>query len=444
MQKNSFFWEKGSRKRTKARFNLLLLDYGEFFVEDVGVYQYPSPNDGSGRDFFQCDALKVQGRMKLCTKSLIFEPSDGRKPLIKFPFRFMPGGVSEYTLSSSQKSQCTIETSGFFSFSCATLYEMKEDGKIGPYKQIDCDPIEPRELIFALSHSNIGSFLSKISRLRQVYSADECGDSSTASGLLSELTDSSPSAPFDSSKLIDFHEKLRMDVAISVKKIKPLVMFPGYLMLTNLRLYFQPGHLNNVGEATQHFDLENISRLYCRRYLLMDTGLELIMHDGESVLFCFASAANRDFILNSLNSEPHLHNSTITLQDMTLKWQKQEVSNFDYLMFVNNESGRSLSDVAQYPVYPHVVKDFTSKSLDLENPETFRDLSKPIGALNSQRLEFFKDRMNSMPPEDSDFGVPPPFLYGTHYSTPGYVLYYLVRVAPEHMLCLQSGNCVDL
>ena len=29
---------------------------------------------------------------------------------------------------------------------------------------------------------------------------------------------------------------------------------------------------------------------------------------------------------------------------------------------------------------------------------------------------------------------------GTHYSTPGYVLHYLVRVAPEYMLCLQNGK----
>ena len=33
-----------------------------------------------------------------------------------------------------------------------------------------------------------------------------------------------------------------------------------------------------------------------------------------------------------------------------------------------------------------------------------------------------------------------PFLFGTHYSTPGYVLYYLVREAPEYMLRLQSGR----
>lgn len=34
----------------------------------------------------------------------------------------------------------------------------------------------------------------------------------------------------------------------------------------------------------------------------------------------------------------------------------------------------------------------------------------------------------------------PKFLYGTHYSTPGFVLYYLVRKAPEFMLCLQNGK----
>jgi hypothetical protein len=31
----------------------------------------------------------------------------------------------------------------------------------------------------------------------------------------------------------------------------------------------------------------------------------------------------------------------------------------------------------------------------------------------------------------------PPFLYGTHYSCPGYVMFWLVRAAPAHMLRLQ-------
>jgi factor associated with neutral sphingomyelinase activation len=71
---------------------------------------------------------------------------------------------------------------------------------------------------------------------------------------------------------------------------------------------------------------------------------------------------------------------------------------------------------------------------DLNQPSTFRDLSKPIGALNPERLAVFKARYRQIPPGQ------PKFLYGTHYSTPGYVLFYLVRQAPEYMLRLQNGR----
>lgn len=33
----------------------------------------------------------------------------------------------------------------------------------------------------------------------------------------------------------------------------------------------------------------------------------------------------------------------------------------------------------------------------------------------------------------------PPFLYGTHYSCPGYVMYWLVRAAPAHLLRCHTG-----
>lgn len=73
----------------------------------------------------------------------------------------------------------------------------------------------------------------------------------------------------------------------------------------------------------------------------------------------------------------------------------------------------------------------------MTNPDTYRDLSKPIGALNEERLASFQLRFREMPSGSDSI---PPFLYGTHYSTPGYVLYYLVRRAPEHVLRLQNGK----
>jgi hypothetical protein len=42
-----------------------------------------------------------------------------------------------------------------------------------------------------------------------------------------------------------------------------------------------------------------------------------------------------------------------------------------------------------------------------------------LGAINCERLESLKARREELPE--------PSYLYGSHYSTPGFVLYYLVR-----------------
>lgn len=54
----------------------------------------------------------------------------------------------------------------------------------------------------------------------------------------------------------------------------------------------------------------------------------------------------------------------------------------------------------QWPVFPWILADYTSTSLDLESPASFRDLSKPIGALNAQRLESYRFRFREMPRDE--------------------------------------------
>jgi len=122
--------------------------------------------------------------------------------------------------------------------------------------------------------------------------------------------------------------------------------------------------------------------------------------------------------------------------DVLRCWQNGELSNFEYLLALNSAAGRSFHDLSRYPVFPWVISDYTSSKLDLNNPASFRDLSKPIGAINKTRLDYFLSRLKSM----EDTSMDEAFLYGTHYSAPGYVLYFLVRSMPEHMLCLQNGK----
>jgi hypothetical protein len=59
---------------------------------------------------------------------------------------------------------------------------------------------------------------------------------------------------------------------------------------------------------------------------------------------------------------------------------RRELSNFDYLMKLNDLAGRTHNDLNQYPVFPWILADYESKQLNLADPASFRDLSRPMGA----------------------------------------------------------------
>jgi len=61
-------------------------------------------------------------------------------------------------------------------------------------------------------------------------------------------------------------------------------------------------------------------------------------------------------------------------------------------MQLNTIAGRSYNDLSQYPVFPWILTDYESKELDLKNPAVYRDLSKPIGALNPARAEEVREK----------------------------------------------------
>lgn len=82
---------------------------------------------------------------------------------------------------------------------------------------------------------------------------------------------------------------------------------------------------------------------------------------------------------------------------------------------LNTLAGRTFNDLNQYPVFPWVLADYTSPSLDLNAAASYRDLSKPVGALNEKRRLEFQDRFESLK-EDPEI---PPFHYGSHYSSAG-------------------------
>lgn len=79
---------------------------------------------------------------------------------------------------------------------------------------------------------------------------------------------------------------------------------------------------------------------------------------------------------------------------MCTRWQHGNISNAEYLHFLNFAANRSFNDPTQYPVFPWVITDYKSGSFPVEPglkaqksvTKAWRDISKPIGALSSDKL----------------------------------------------------------
>lgn len=62
-------------------------------------------------------------------------------------------------------------------------------------------------------------------------------------------------------------------------------------------------------------------------------------------------------------------------------WVSGKVSNFDYLLYLNLAAGRTFNVLSLWPVFPWILADYDTATLDLDSAASFRDFSKPMGAL---------------------------------------------------------------
>ena len=162
-----------------------------------------------------------------------------------------------------------------------------------------------------------------------------------------------------------------------------------------------------------------VKQMHRRRYLMAHTALELFSSDGESLLLNFASKRLRSRARAELKRKCDLEYRDRDrrrpafqkmLGDLTDAWVRRDVCNFDYLMRLNELAGRTYNDLNQYPIFPWVLSDYGSATLDLHDAASFRDLSKPVGALNEERLQQVLERYEQM--GDAEM---PRFHYGSHY-----------------------------
>uniref|UniRef100_A0A8D0C3V0 Neurobeachin n=1 Tax=Salvator merianae TaxID=96440 RepID=A0A8D0C3V0_SALMN len=244
--------------------------------------------------------------------------------------------------------------------------------------------------------------------------------------------------------------------------IAPVVVAKGTLSITTTEIYFEvdeddpafkkidPKVLAYTEGLHGKWMFSEIRAVFSRRYLLQNTALEVFMANRTSVMFNFPDQATVKKVVYSLPRVgvgtsyglPQARRISLATprqlyksSNMTQRWQRREISNFEYLMFLNTIAGRTYNDLNQYPVFPWVLTNYESEELDLTLPGNFRDLSKPIGALNPKRAVFYAERYETWEDDQT-----PPYHYNTHYSTSTCTLSWLVRIEPFTTFFLNAND----
>lgn len=379
-----------------SRFSLLLLEPREIYFEDFSV-------TFSGSDL---ECSQQRGRLRLCSRSVMFEPIDLKYPLTRINF----------SNCTSVNHECDVIT-----INCNQIVEMLANNIVSPFS------CEKRNFVFQFSF-HYATSKDCFHRLDQLHRASTLPPKEHQEMIEAIVYSRHSRVNFDPCWLEDPHESILFEARVT--QVSPLVSNPGRVVLSSARLYYQP--YNCEPWPVLKIRLTDIEQVVKRRYLLQNSAIEIYYKEQCSIKYLFLAVDNQSLCDELLKKLEQKIQPFPAIETATLQWQHGILSNYDYLLLLNSLADRSFNDLTQYPVFPWVIIDYTSETLDLDDPSIYRDLSKPIGALNSGRLKQLLERFKDMPE--------PRFLYGSHYMAPGFVLFYLARQFPQLVLCLHGGR----
>uniref|UniRef100_A0A8C9F373 FAN protein n=1 Tax=Pavo cristatus TaxID=9049 RepID=A0A8C9F373_PAVCR len=169
-----------------------------------------------------------------------------------------------------------------------------------------------------------------VQTLHQLYRAsclDKMGDQ--AAMITAILQSRLARTSFDKNRFQSISETLRMEC--KAEMVTPLVTNPGHVCVTDANLYFQPLNGYPVSHTAPLMDME--------------------LQTSKPLMF--------DFILEN-------HITEHTAESYMLQWQRGHISNYQYLLHLNNLADRSCNDLSQYPVFPWIIADYCSAELGMK------------------------------------------------------------------------------
>lgn len=204
------------------RFSMLLLEPGEIYFEDYSVVWLKQDSKNP------CESEKINGRLKLCSKSLVLEPKDRVKPLIKIQFK-------ECKAISQCNDALLSNSNNIISIFCNQYVKMLEGNVIAPYK----NETESKEFLFLLNYASIADCVQQMNQLKRASELHACEQNSMVATILHSRYSR---MRFDLLWLDNLYDKIILEK--NADRVSPLVKNPGKIVLTVNTLFFQP--CNNI------------------------------------------------------------------------------------------------------------------------------------------------------------------------------------------------------
>lgn len=197
--------------------------------------------------------------------------------------------------------------------------------------------------------------------------------------------------------------------------------------------------------------LQDIRIIYKKPIVDKRTAIEIFCYSGKSVLLNFEKEEERDLFCTKLMKfrDKYLKEfkfecipegaKAFEKSKITEDWCNWKISTFDYLMTLNNFSGRSYNNVSQYPVFPWIISDYLSEETKILDKSFYRDLTKNLGMMGEpSRSEEYKAKFFQ-----EDLAGHGRFHFGTHYSNPGIVFGFMMRIFPFFEAYVKFFNGLD-
>jgi len=432
----------------RTRFSIYCLEDGDEYFGDslADMFYVTSGKSGTqGRTASKASLLessgrqKLRGKLRLSGRALFFDADDWSRPLLMFKFKDVcRSDEKDLELLTEEDAvakalgkppQRASSTGTFLAFRCGTVHTQLVGGDVDVHGQETTSHVH----VIGFPFGNAVDLVEKINSLLNVERVAD-GLSKKLMLLTTMVEQKEAQSPFSLTDLSS-HDETIIKHGPCVR-ILPLAMQRGRIVVSSKSVYFKPT-FPIVTPGIEIVECAEIRRVERRHLQFQDVGLEIATFRDVVLLFSFPDAASRNEVFSAIGSHPGVVERLAVndVSKMMHKWIHGRISTFDYLMYLNWVGGRSLNDLAQYPVLPWVLCDYASSSIDLNDPKVFRDLSKPIGALTESRLKTFQRRADDL----RSIGESP-YLYASHYSNPAYVTFFKVRTHPEYMLVLHSGK----